>query len=68
MLYQLEGVYKDPGGFYKETIKIGYSSENFEGSRKQSYDTHNPWYRLLKEVVGDREDEGWLHVYFRKTY
>lgn len=65
MIYQLEGVYKDSEGQYHETIKIGYSFENFEGSRKQAYDTHNPGYRFLGETRGTKDDEGWLHWLFR---
>ena len=65
MIYQLEGVYKDSDGQYRETIKIGYSFENFEGSRKQAYDTHNPGYRFLGEIRGTKDDEGWLHWLFR---
>jgi hypothetical protein len=65
MIYQLESIYKDSDGQYRETIKIGYSSENFEGSRKQAYDTHNPGYRFLGEIKGTKDDEGWLHWLFR---
>ena len=64
MLYQLETAYKDENG-YKDVVKIGYSFENFEGSRIYAYETHNPSFKLLGEVPGNKEDEGRLHWLFR---
>lgn len=64
MIYQLEGAYKDSGGNYHDTIKIGYSSDPFEATRKQSYDTHNSGYRFLGEHIGTREDESNLQRLF----
>ena len=64
MIYELEGVYKDDTG-YHESIKIGYSFEPFEVSRKQAYDTHNYGYKFLGEKKGSRDDEGRIQWLFR---
>lgn len=64
MIYQLEGAYKDSEGIYHDTIKIGFSSDPFEATRKQSYDTHNSGYRFLGECAGTRDDEANLQRLF----
>ena len=65
MIYELSGTYKDSNG-YHDSIKIGYSFEPFEVSRRFAYDTHNYGYQFLGETIGDREDESNLQWLFRE--
>lgn len=60
MIYLLQDSYYDNTG-YHDILKIGYSKNNFEKTRKNHYDTHNYGYIFLGEREGDIELESFLH-------
>lgn len=60
MIYLLQDSYYDNTG-YHDILKIGYSKNNFEKTRKNHYDTHNYGYIFLGEREGDTELESFLH-------
>lgn len=49
MIYLLQDCYKDENNAYHDILKIGYSKNSFESSRKMMYNTHNFGYKFLGE-------------------
>ena len=61
MIYLLQDSYLDDQDNSHKVLKIGYSKNSFQESRKSHYDTHNYGYKFLGEREGGIELESFLH-------
>ena len=66
MIYLLQDCYKDRDNSYHDILKIGYSKDSFDSSRKSMYNTHNFGYKFLGEKEGSQILETFLHKKFSK--
>lgn len=66
MIYLIGDCYKNETGEYRDVLKIGYCSKNFEDYRVSQYNTHNYGYRLIYEIDGDQTLEKFLHKYYER--
>ena len=66
MIYILQDCYKDENNIYHDILKIGYSKDSFDSSRKSMYNTHNFGYKFLGEKEGSQSLETFLHKKFSR--
>lgn len=64
MLYLIKDCYQDENNIYHDILKIGYSKNSFDSSRKNLYDTYNFGYKFLGEKEGSQLLEKYLHRKF----
>lgn len=64
MIYLLQDCYKDRDNSYHDILKIGYSKDSFDSSRKSMYNTHNFGYKFLGEKKGSQ----WLETFLHKKF
>ena len=66
MIYLLQDCYKDEDNIYHDILKIGYTKDKFDSSRRSMYNTHNFGYKFLGEKEGSQWLETFLHRKFSK--
>ena len=66
MIYLLQDCYKGEDNIYHDILKIGYTKDKFDSSRRSMYNTHNFGYKFLGEKEGSQILETFLHKKFSK--
>ena len=64
MIYLIQSAYIDENDNFHKALKIGYAKDL--DKRLIAYNTHLPFYKLLKSREGDEKLEKHLHSYFSK--